>query len=89
MPVIPIDRVVDKKRKKNQKYTGSKKSSKMKTIFLVSDGERSCSIHPSFQGCQIFLHTIYQNGGNFATKLPKLPNGHKIYQMAVVYSKWP
>jgi hypothetical protein len=40
------------------------------------------------QGCQIFLETIYQNGGKY-TKLSKLPNGYTMYQMAVVYSKCP
>jgi hypothetical protein len=30
----------------------------------------------SFQGCQIFLGAIYQNGKN-------IPNDNKIYQMAV------
>jgi hypothetical protein len=42
------------------------------------------------QGCQILLGTIYQNG-------KKLPNDHKIYQVAICktyemvvkYSKWP
>jgi hypothetical protein len=29
------------------------------------------------QGCQIFLDAT------------KSPNGHKMYKMAVIYSKWP
>jgi hypothetical protein len=33
------------------------------------------------QGCQIFLDAIYQNGKN-------IPDDHKLYQMAVKYSKW-
>jgi hypothetical protein len=38
---------------------------------------------PIHQGCQIFHGTIYQNGEKY-TKLPQnIPNGHKIYQMAV------
>jgi hypothetical protein len=41
------------------------------------------------QGCQILLDTIYQNGGKY-TKLPL--NYHiaipRMYQMAVIYSKW-
>jgi hypothetical protein len=36
------------------------------------------------QGCQIFLETIYQNGGKYT----KLPNDHKVYPKAVIYSKW-
>jgi hypothetical protein len=41
------------------------------------------------QGCQIFLGTIYQNGENY-TNLPlNYQNGHKIYQMAIIYSKRP
>jgi hypothetical protein len=42
------------------------------------------------QGCQIFLYLIYQKGGKY-TKLPlgKFPNGHKIYLMALTYSKCP
>jgi hypothetical protein len=35
------------------------------------------------QGCQIFLGPKYQNGGNY-TKVPQnIPNGHKIFPMAV------
>jgi hypothetical protein len=34
------------------------------------------------QGCQIFLDTIYQNGGNY-TKLPL------NFQMAIKCTKWP
>jgi hypothetical protein len=33
------------------------------------------------RGCQIFLGTTYQKGKN-------VPNGHKIYQMAIKYLKW-
>jgi hypothetical protein len=41
-------------------------------------------------GCQIFLDTIYQNG----EKYTKLPLNYQMaitymYQMAVIYSKWP
>jgi hypothetical protein len=43
--------------------------------FLVSHGNHN-------QGCQIYLDTIYQNGGKF-TKLPE------HYQMVVRYTKWP
>jgi hypothetical protein len=35
------------------------------------------------QGCQIFLGPKYQNGEKYA-KLPQnMPNGHKIFTMAV------
>jgi hypothetical protein len=37
------------------------------------------------QGCQIFHYTIYQNGGKFY----QITNGHKIYQIAVIYPKLP
>jgi hypothetical protein len=40
------------------------------------------------QGCQIFLVKIYQNG-EITHITTKLQNVHKIYQMAVVYSKCP
>jgi hypothetical protein len=53
-------------------------------ILWQSELPTQCSI----QGCQIFLDTIYQNGGkyHFATKLL---NGYNMYQMAVIYSKCP
>jgi hypothetical protein len=42
-----------------------------------------------WQGCQIFLSTKYQNWKIY-TKLPwTITNSHKIYQMAVQYTKWP
>jgi hypothetical protein len=41
------------------------------------------------QGCQIFLDTIYQNVGEIYHVATKLPNGHNIYELAVLYSKWP
>jgi hypothetical protein len=43
------------------------------------DSKASCVA----QGCQIFLGTKYQNGEKY-TKLPQnIPNGHKIFAMAV------
>jgi hypothetical protein len=40
------------------------------------------------QGCQIFLCPNIPKREKY-TKLPQtIPNGHKIYQMAVKYSKW-
>jgi hypothetical protein len=33
---------------------------------------------------------IYQNGGKYMYHIAtQLPNGHNMYQMAVIYSKWP
>jgi hypothetical protein len=41
------------------------------------------SVLSDAQGCQIFLGPEYQNGENY-TKLPQnIPNGHKIFPMAV------
>jgi hypothetical protein len=43
--------------------------------------------HCVYQGCNIFMGKTYQNGGKYA-KLPlNIPNGRKIYQMAVQVSK--
>jgi hypothetical protein len=49
-------------------------------LFLVArrDGK---------QGCQILIDTIYQNGEKSIQSPQKLPNEHKIYQMAIKYSK--
>jgi hypothetical protein len=44
---------------------------------------------PTHQGCQIFLHLIYHNGGEIYQTATKFPNGHSIFEMAVIYSKWP
>jgi hypothetical protein len=41
----------------------------------------------SWQGCQILVDKIFQNGGKLFTT--KLPNGRKIYQMAIKYTKGP
>jgi hypothetical protein len=41
------------------------------------------------QGCQIFRDAICQNGGNFSKNTTKLQKGHIIYQLVVIYSKWP
>jgi hypothetical protein len=42
-----------------------------------------------YQGCQIFLGPNIPNWEKY-TKLPQTkPNGHKLYQMAIKYSKWP
>jgi hypothetical protein len=39
------------------------------------------------QGCQIFLDSMYQNGEKFHRIATELPNGLKIYKLAVLYSK--
>jgi hypothetical protein len=37
----------------------------------------------------MYIYTIHQNREKY-TKLPlKLPSGHKMYQMAIIYLKWP
>jgi hypothetical protein len=41
------------------------------------------------QGCQIFLGTWYQNRTKCTKSTQHIPNGHKISQMPVKYSKWP
>jgi hypothetical protein len=43
----------------------------------------------SHQGCQIFLDTIYQYGGKIYQIATKLPKGHKMFQMVLIYSEWP
>jgi hypothetical protein len=35
------------------------------------------------QGCQIFFGTTYQNGEKYTKQPQNVPNGHKIYHMAV------
>jgi hypothetical protein len=39
------------------------------------------------QGCQIYIDTVYQNWGKRYQITNKSPNGHEIYQMALVLSK--
>jgi hypothetical protein len=65
--------------------------------FSVSRNKRHSSLMNKYwhamdsadQGCQIFLGTLYQNGGKY-TKWPQnIPNDHKIYQMTTKYTKWP
>jgi hypothetical protein len=47
---------------------------------------------PSFcvvrQGCQIFLTQYTKTGGGIYLMACKLPNDHKLYQMAVMYFNW-
>jgi hypothetical protein len=46
------------------------------------------NIYDCLQGrvARFFLVQTYQNGKNNGTQT--IPNGHKVYQMAVKYSKW-
>jgi hypothetical protein len=44
--------------------------------------------HLGRAGLQSFLDTMYQNGGEMNQIITKLPNDHKIYQMAIKYSIW-
>jgi hypothetical protein len=41
------------------------------------------------QGCQIFLDTIYQNGGEIYQIALNYQNSHNMYQLDVVHTKWP
>jgi hypothetical protein len=42
-----------------------------------------CNYARTYQGCQIFIGPKYQNGGKY-TKFPQnIPNGHKIFPMAI------
>jgi hypothetical protein len=40
------------------------------------------------QGCQIFLGTKYKTGRNIPNDPQNIPNGHEIFTMAVVSTKW-
>jgi hypothetical protein len=35
------------------------------------------------QGCQIFVGTTFQNGGKYIKSPQNLPNGYKVYELAV------
>jgi hypothetical protein len=48
---------------------------------------RSVSFPTSLQGCQILIDTKYQKPGKIYQITTKLPNEHKIYQMALINSK--
>jgi hypothetical protein len=41
------------------------------------------------QGCQIFLGTWYQNWRKCTKLIQNEPNGHKLSQIFIKYSKWP
>jgi hypothetical protein len=49
----------------------------------------SVKISGHSQGCQIFLGTTIQNGEKYTKTGGNIPNGHKIYQMAGAFTKWP
>jgi hypothetical protein len=56
-------------------------------FFTNSSGHAALNPQPTVkqwdQGCQIFLGPKYQNGDKY-TKLPQnIPNGHKIFPLAV------
>jgi hypothetical protein len=40
------------------------------------------------QGCQIYLGSNIPNWEKYNMRPQTIPNGHKIYQMAIKYSKW-
>jgi hypothetical protein len=57
---------------------------------------KAAAVAIAHRGCQIFLRATYKNG-KYVPKLPQnipnvhkicIPNGHKIYQMAIKYAKW-
>jgi hypothetical protein len=53
--------------------------------FFAEGGKKQVSsfANTSKQGCQIFIGPKYQNGEKY-TKLPQnIPNGHKIFPMAI------
>jgi hypothetical protein len=74
----------------------------MQICHLATHGLLSSFLLPScqftaYQGCQIFLGPIYQNGGKY-TQLPQnrynkwpqnISNGRQIDQMAIKYFQWP
>jgi hypothetical protein len=45
------------------------------------------TVWPRHQGCHIFLGTTYKNCKNMPKCLQNIPDGHKIYQMAVKETK--
>jgi hypothetical protein len=40
----------------------------------------------TYQGCQIFLYTIYQKRGKIYQITTTLPNDRKIFQMTIQYT---
>jgi hypothetical protein len=61
----------------------------------ADDCKQSAAVKSTFlfhsnQGCQMLLGTTYQNGKIYIYQITiNIPNGHKIYQMATRYTKWP
>jgi hypothetical protein len=49
----------------------------------------NCSACDRGQGCQIFLGALYQNWKKCTKWTQNVPNGHKISQISIKYSKWP
>jgi hypothetical protein len=69
--------------KANRKFVVKKKKY-IQTIFLFPEVSGSQA-----QDCQIFLGTWYQNPGKCTKWTQNVPNGHKISQTSLKYSKWP
>jgi hypothetical protein len=65
---------------KNWKADGSTIATNV--LKVSSDTDGSTGTASADQGCQISIGTAYQNRKN-------VPNHHKIYQMAITYSKVP
>jgi hypothetical protein len=61
----------------------------IESVKEEADKNKGQSIgRPYNQGCQIYLDPKYQNGKNAYQIKTKLPIGPKIYQMALINSKW-
>jgi hypothetical protein len=60
-----------------------------RTFGLTKTSLYLAGFDPHEQDCQIFLYLIYQNGDNIYQTATKLPNNHKIYYTAVIYSRVP
>jgi hypothetical protein len=52
-------------------------------VFLLSVSPSSSLGKRKQQGCQIFLGTKFQNGGKCTRGPQTVPNGHKIFPMAI------
>jgi hypothetical protein len=87
MLVIPVNRVVDKKRIiRKREVGGGGEAQGVPVIVVCSLLNRQCCesvlLECAFQGCQIFIGRAYKNAEN-------IPNDHKIYQITTKYTKSP
>jgi hypothetical protein len=63
--------------------SGHPDRSSPRTRFFPPSSFRGKVFSSSWQGCQIFLGTRYQNGGKYTKSIQNMPNVHKIFPMAV------